>query len=311
MKVLVTGGSGMVGRALEKLRPEWTYLSSKDCNLLNHDDLSWQILKNNPTCIIHLAARVGGVKGNIEYVADFCIENQMINMHTLSSCNKEPRINKVVSLLSTCVYPNKKFVTYPLTEDQLHNGPPHYSNFGYAYAKRMLEVQSRAYNKQFNSNKFVCAIPNNIYGIHDNFDLEDGHVIPAIIRKIHTAKQTGIPPVFWGNGTALREFTYAPDIARALIYMAENDSSELLNIGTTSQLSIKTVVEKICDVLDYQGLLEWDLQKPNGQYRKPSSNTKFLEENPNFGYTKFDEGIREVCKWYEESYPNVRGIDAK
>lgn len=308
MNVMVTGGTGMVGKAIQKLRPNWIYLSSKECNLYEKDAFQWQITRYNPTHVIHLAARVGGVKGNTEFVGDFCMDNQVINNNVLLPCVLEPRIKKVVSLLSTCVYPNKNYVKYPLTEDQLHNGPPHYSNFGYAYAKRMIEIQSRAYNVQYGKNKFSCAIPNNIYGNHDNFDLENGHVIPAIIRKVYEAKQTGSPPAFWGNGTALREFTHSSDIARALIYMIETDAPNLMNIGTTEQLSIQSVVSGICDALEYTGTIEWDTSAPAGQYRKPSSNAKFLKENPSFTYTPFEEGIKEVCKWYKATYPNVRGF---
>jgi GDP-L-fucose synthase len=153
-------------------------------------------------------------------------------------------------------------------------------------------------------------VPNNLYGINDNFDLENGHVIPAIIRKIHDAKINKTTPVFWGNGTALREFTYAADISKILFYLLENyDSEEPINIGTTEERSIESVVTTICDVLGYNGNIVWDNSKPSGQARKPSSNKKLLEigwkqEN----YTSFEDGIKMTCDWYLSNYPNVRGI---
>ena len=226
--------------------------------------------------------------------------------NVLSSA-KEHGVKKLVSLLSTCVYPDK--AKYPLTPDQFHNGAPHKSNFGYAYSKRMLDVYSRALRQQYGCN-FICAVPNNLYGIRDNFDLENGHVIPAIIRKVHDAKLKGRTPVFWGDGSALREFTYASDISRILLYLLANyDGEDPVNIGTTEERSIKSVVRTICSCLDYTGDVIWDESKPSGQARKPSSNQKLLDLGWNKkDYTSFEEGIRLTCDWYKENYPNVRGI---
>ena len=134
-------------------------------------------------------------------------------------CAHEHGVEKVISFLSTCVYPNK--VIYPLTEDQIHNGPPHQSNFGYAYAKRMADIHSRTMRQQY-GHDYICAIPNNLYGPNDNFDLNNGHVIPAIIRKIHEAKNNGTVPVMWGSGAPLREFTFSNDIPKILLLLLHN-----------------------------------------------------------------------------------------
>ena len=144
-----------------------------------------------------------------------------------------------MSLLSTCVYPDAPYITYPLTEAQLHLGPPHVSNFGYAYAKRAVDVMSRAYRQQYGCN-FITAIPNNLYGENDNFHLEDSHVIPALIRKIWEAKINNKKNVkCWGDGTPLREFTYSKDIARILIFLLENyNEPGPINIGSTNEYSI-------------------------------------------------------------------------
>jgi len=309
MRVIVTGGTGMVGSGFEKVgsKHELILVGSSDYNLTSRHETNMMMMDNEPDAIIHLAARVGGVKGNTDFVADFFAENIQMNTNVLESA-KEWNVGKVVSLLSTCVYPDE--VTYPLTEDQIHHGPPHPSNFGYAYAKRMLDVHSRALRQQYGCN-FVCAVPNNLYGPYDNFDLENGHVIPAIIRKVWEAKlgKTDVP-TFWGSGNALREFTYAPDIASALMYILENyDSPEPINIGRTGEFGIRAVVDYICKALDYTGRVNWDLKKPEGQARKPSSNQRFLDLGWSTNdYTTMENGLDRTCDWFKRVYPDVRGV---
>ena len=181
-KVLVTGGTGMLGSAFHEILPgtQMVLVGSNDYNLTNYDAALRMMQDHRPDAVIHLAAHVGGVGGNTSYVADFYSDNIRINTNVLDAAHTH-NIKKVVSLLSTCVYPDS--VQYPLTENQLHTGAPHPSNFGYAYAKRMLDVQSKAYRQQHGHN-FITAIPNNMFGENDNFDLENGHVVPAIIRKV-------------------------------------------------------------------------------------------------------------------------------
>jgi GDP-L-fucose synthase len=259
-----------------------------------------------PDTLIHLAARVGGVKGNTDYVADFYSENIRMNTNVLDAANFL-KVNKVVSLLSTCIYPDA--VNYPLTPDQIHDGPPHPSNFGYAYAKRMLHVQSMAISQQYGGN-FIVAVPGNIYGPCDNFDLECGHVIPAIIRKVWEAKNSSSIPEFWGSGKSLREFTYSEDVAGALLFLLENyESPDPINIGKTGESTIKDVVNLVCEELEYYDDVFWDLTKPEGQYRKPSDNSKFREIGWNTSsYTSLRDGIKLTCNWFKENYPTIRGV---
>jgi GDP-L-fucose synthase len=307
MRVLITGGTGMVGSAFNNLKTahELIFVCSKDYDLTSIKDTKRMFQDNSPDTVIHLAAKVGGIKANSDYMSEFLHKNMLINLNVLNSA-RIYKINKVVSLLSTCVYPDNP--NYPLTEDQIHNGEPHESNFGYAYAKRMLEVQSRAIRKQYGL-KYITAIPNNIYGENDNFDLENGHVLPAIIRKVYEAKLTGSSPVFWGSGRPLREFTYSYDIATALINLAENyEDVSPVNIGKTGEISILSVVEKICNILEFEGKVTWDIEKPEGQYRKPSDNNLFLNTYPNFKYTDIDEGLQKTCNWFLNHYPNIRGV---
>ena len=208
MKVLVTGGSGLIGRNLQELKPEWKYLSSKDCNLLNYDNSYDYIKKYNPDCIIHLAAKVGGLYMNMNHNFDMLHDNLLINMNIIKIC-RELKIKKFIGCLSTCIFPDK--VSYPITEDQLHNGEPHSSNFGYSYGKRMLEVFCREMNKSKDYD-YKCIIPTNIYGKYDNFNLENSHVIPGLIHKCYLAKKENKPFIIRGTGKALRQFIYAEDL---------------------------------------------------------------------------------------------------
>lgn len=300
-QLVVTGGTGMVGAAFAKICPDAELLNRK-----RFSDLSFNVENKN---IVHLAAKVGGVKANSDQISDFYCENSIINEKILRYA-KESGANKVVSLLSTCVYPDAPFITYPLTENQLHLGPPHASNFGYAYAKRMVDVMSRAYRQQYNCN-FITAIPNNLYGENDNFHLLDSHVVPAIIRKVWEAKINGKNVVkCWGDGSPLREFTYSQDVARILLFLLENyEDPEPINIGNTTEYSISEVVSIICKILEYDGDILWQTDKPAGQYRKPSSNQKLLDLGwKNEWYTPLEIGLKNTCDWFRIKYPNVRGV---
>jgi GDP-L-fucose synthase len=300
-QIIVTGGTGMVGNSFKRILPDAEYITKEQLH-----DFSY-IVKDKS--VIHLAAKVGGVKANIDFVSDFYTYNSEINQKVLDYA-RIGKAKKVVSLLSTCVYPDAPYVTYPLTEEQLHMGPPHSSNFGYAYAKRMADVMSRAYRQQYGCN-FITAIPNNLYGENDNFDLENSHVIPALIRKIWEAKINKKPEVeVWGDGSPLREFTYSEDIAKILLFLLENyNRPEPINIGNTEEYSIKEVIEIVCEILEYDGKIFWNLSKPDGQHRKPSSNKKLIELGWNEkDYTPLKEGLKKTCNWFKINYPNVRGV---
>jgi len=302
MKLVVTGGSGMVGSVFRRMYPDAVFPTTKQFHSESYD------VKGKH--IVHLAAKVGGVKANTDEIGDFFRINSIINQKLLHRAHHD-NAKKVVSLLSTCVYPDAHHVRYPLTEDQLHLGPPHPSNFGYAYAKRMVDVMSRAYRQQYGCN-FITAIPNNLYGENDNFDLQNSHVIPAIIRKVWEAKINKKSSIIcWGDGSPLREFTYSKDIARILLFLMENyDEPEPINIGNTEEYAIKEVVEIICDILGYTGAVVWNTDMPLGQHRKPSSNQKLLDLGwKNQRYTPLEEGLKKTCEWFIMNYPKVRGIN--
>lgn len=308
--MLITGASGLLGSEILMLRPESIGLSSRDCDL---SESSHAILRLESGCVdtvIHCAARVGGVKVNIDHAADFFDDNIKMNMNVVSACSKLGL--KLVSVLSTCVYPDSQYVNYPLTEDQMHLGPPPDSNFAYAYAKRMLEVQCNAYRKQFGL-KSISVIPNNLYGPNDNYDLDSGHVIPALIRKFHEAKLSGESEVtIWGTGRPVREFTFARDAAKIIIWLSENyDGTEPVNIGNPESISIERLAKMICEEIGYDGKLRFDSTRPDGQYEKPSSNKKLVSMGWTEKYTPLSEGLRETIKSFQARYPNVRGCRGK
>merc|ERR1711998_465559 len=193
--IIVTGGTGLVGKGIEAAlakegvpeNEQWVFLSSKDGDLSDPVATRAIFEKYQPKYVIHLAALVGGLFRNMKYKVEFWRKNVAINDNILD-CSREFKVTKVVSCLSTCIFPDK--TSYPIDETMIHNGPPHPSNEGYAYAKRMIDVQNRCYKEQYGCN-FTSVIPTNIFGPHDNFNIEDGHVLPGLIHKCYTAKQTG------------------------------------------------------------------------------------------------------------------------
>ena len=296
----------MVGAAFERLKSEHTFIcvGSTDYNLIMASEAERMMAEQNPDAVIHLAAKVGGVKANMDYLGDFFYENILINTHVLESAHQY-NVSKVVSLLSTCVYPNQ--VNYPLTPDQIHNGAPHHSNYAYAHAKRMLDVQSRAYRDQYGCN-FITAIPNNLFGENDNFDLDNSHVLPAMIRKMYEATLYNRDVVLWGDGTPLREFTYSADLARALLLLVEGyDGRDPINVGNTVEISIKELAHCIAKKVGFRGKIAWKSEMPAGQYRKPSDNSQFLEMF-DMEYTDFNEALTKTCEWFIMNYPKVRGV---
>jgi GDP-L-fucose synthase len=253
--------------------------------------------------IIHCAAKVGGVGGNMKYKGEFFYDNIMINTNVIESARKHG-VKKLVVFLSTCIFPDN--VEYPLTESKIHLGPPHFSNDAYAYSKRMAEIQIRAYREQYGLN-YTSVIPTNIYGPNDNFNIENGHVIPSLIHKCYLAKENNTDLVIWGSGKPLREFIYSKDVAELSLWVLENyNDSEPIILSTSEEISIKDVVEIIVEVMNFKGNIIFDNTKPDGQFRKPSDNSKLISYLPNFKFTPIEQGIKETVKWFVENYDNIR-----
>lgn len=306
-KVLVTGGSGMVGKALQEKLIEAKYVSSKDCDLTNYSETYEMFSEYQPDYVIHLAAKVSGMKGNMDALGTHYTQNILMNTNVVDISHKLG-VKKLLSTLSTCVYPDR--AEYPLREETIHDGEPHWINLGYGYSKRMLDVQCRAYRDQYGCN-FVNIIPNNLFGKHDNFHLSESHVIPSVIRKVYEAKKVNEPVKLWGNGKSLREFTYADDLARVIIFAFNHyNGATPINVGNTNEYSISDLANMICEFMDYDGGIQWGNDVGNGQFRKPSDNSKFIslgwkEEL----YTDFRISLKETCEWFLDNYPNVRGVE--
>ena len=249
--ILVTGGSGLVGKAIEAVvsaeareNESWVFLSSKDGDLRDREQTRQIFLKHRPTHVIHLAAMVGGLFRNLAFKVEFYRENVLINDNIMELC-KEFKVEKLVSFLSTCIFPDK--TSYPINETMVHNGPPHNSNIGYAYAKRMIDVMNKCYNEEYGCN-FTSIIPTNIYGPHDNFSIEDGHVIPGLIHKCYLAKKNKTDLVIWGSGKPLRQFIYSEDLARLTVWVMRNYHSPdpiILSVGEKEEVSIADVAMMI------------------------------------------------------------------
>jgi len=302
-KYFITGATGLLGSEIVKLIDR-----SKICDeTFNRIDLRETCPNSDAKIWIHCAARVGGIKANSTYPADFFDDNMLMNMSVVRAAKDKGA--KLVSVLSTCVYPDGMPGLYPMKESSLHLGPPPATNAAYAYSKRMLEYQSLAYRQQFGCN-FISVIPNNLFGVNDNYDFDNGHVIPALIRKFHEAKLFGHNHVdIWGSGKPLREFTFARDAAEIILWLADNyDCKEPVNIGNPNQVSIMDLAQTIAEEVGYEGDVKFDTSKPDGQYQKPSSNEKLRSIGWDGEYTQLREGIRETIKSFQARYPSVRGV---
>jgi len=299
MKRLITGGSGLVGSTIDAE----IKLGSRDGDLRKWSQVQNIFETHKPTHVIHCAARVGGVGGNIKAKGEFFYDNIMINTNVLEACRLY-NVKKVVSFLSTCIFPDS--IDYPLTEKKIHLGAPHWSNYGYAYSKRMLDVQTEVYRDQYNVN-FVSVIPTNIYGPNDNFNLDNGHVIPSLIHKCYLAKINNSDFEVWGSGNPLREFIYSKDIGKLTNWALENyDESEPIIFSTSQEISIKNLVGLIVDNMKFTGKVVFDTTKPEGQFRKPADNSKLKSYLPDFEFTSVETGIKETVEWFITNYENCR-----
>ncbi|KAG8466777.1 hypothetical protein KFE25_008156 [Diacronema lutheri] len=312
---MVTGGTGLVGSALKKLAQadgaanpadeRWVFLSSKDGDLRDPVAVRTLFERHRPTHIIHLAAMVGGLFKNMKYKVEFWRDNVAMNDNVLTLA-KEYKVRKVVSCLSTCIFPDK--TSYPIDETMIHNGPPHPSNEGYAYAKRMVDVQNRAYAEEYGC-AFTSVIPTNVFGPHDNYSIEDGHVLPGLMHKVHLAQQRSEPLTVWGTGRPLRQFIFSEDLARLFVWvLREYHSVEpiILSVGEDDEVDIKTAALTVASAMGFTGGVVFDATKSDGQYKKTASNAKLRALNPSFRFTPFADAVAITTKWFVDNYATAR-----
>ena len=316
--VMVTGGSGLVGAAIRDFITEeskqnggesqekWVFLSSKDGDLRNRNDTEAIFERYQPTHVIHLAAKVGGLFANMAHKVEFFRENILINDNVMECC-RIYKVVKLVSFLSTCIFPDK--TTYPIDETMLHNGPPHPSNEGYAYAKRLIDTMNRAYAEEYQCN-FTSIIPTNIYGPHDNFNIQSGHVIPGLIHKCYLAKQNQTPFTIWGSGTPLRQFIYSRDLAELTVWTLRDYNDDptpiTLSVDEQDEVSIKDVALCVAKAMNFEGEVVFDASKADGQYKKTASNHKLRKYRPDYEFTSIQDGIQQAVDWFVENYETAR-----
>lgn len=299
--ILVTGGHGLVGSELNG--EKYFKFSSKEFNLTEKHQTDLLFESNNFSSVIHTAAKVGGVGSNINFKGEFYYNNIMINTNVIE-CSRLHGVKNLVSFLSTCIFPDD--IDYPLTEKKIHLGPPHFSNDAYAYSKRMVDVQIRSYREQYGLN-YKSVIPTNIYGPNDNYNIQNGHVIPSLIHKCYLARENKTDFVVWGSGKPLREFIFSRDVAKLTEWVLENyNENEPIILSTSDEVSIKDIVDIIVEIMNYKGSVKWDITKPDGQYRKPSDNSKIKNYLPDFRFTKLYDGLKETIEYFEKNYNLIR-----
>jgi len=310
--VLVTGGTGLVGSGIRKVIGEdplakdekWIFLSSKDGNLIDRKETEAIFEKHKPTHVIHLAARVGGLFHNMLKKVEFYRENIIMNDNIMECCRIHG-VQKLVSCLSTCIFPDK--TTYPIDETMLHNGPPHDSNMGYSVAKRMVDCMNRCYNEQYGC-QFTSIIPTNIYGPHDNFNIDNGHVIPGLIHKAYLAKKNGEDFKIWGTGKPMRQFIFSEDLARLTVWTLreyKEIDSIILCGDEDSEIAIGDVAKLVTEAMDIKEV-HCDSTKADGQFKKTASNKKLRTYLPDYKFKTIQEGIKESVDWFVANYDTAR-----
>lgn len=308
--ILVTGGTGLVGNGIKTVSKDYhekynfIYISSKDYDLTSFDQTKAMFEKIRPNYVIHLAACVGGLYKNMNNKVEMLEKNLMINYNVVK-CSHDYKVEKLISCLSTCIFPDK--VTYPIDESFLHNGPPHHSNDAYAYAKRMLEIHSKAYRENYGDN-FITVSPTNVYGPHDNFNLEDAHVLPALIHKCYLAKEANEDFIIRGTGSPLRQFIFSEDLAKLIMIILENhnDDNLILSPPESDELSIKDLATCIAKEFNYEEKIKFDSSYSDGQYKKTVSVNKLLNKIGDFQYTKIEDGIKKSVRWFIENKSNIK-----
>ncbi|MDO9107723.1 MAG: GDP-L-fucose synthase [Coriobacteriia bacterium] len=309
-RVCVTGGAGFLGSfLLEQLKQvgatDVFVPTYPEYDLVEQEAIVRMLADSKPDVIIHLAAVVGGIGANMANPGRYFYDNAMMGIQLIEQA-RLAGVGKFVALGTICAYP--KFAPIPFHEEDIWDGYPEETNAPYGLAKKMMLVQCQAYRQQYGFDG-IFLLPVNLYGPRDNFDLESSHVIPAMIRKMITARDAGTDVTLWGDGSPTREFLYAEDCARAIVMAAEHyDGAEPVNLGAGWEITMKDLAELIGKHVGFEGETIWDTSKPNGQPRRKLDVTRAKEY---FGFEaqmQFDEGIKRTVEWWEA---NREGYDER
>ena len=302
MTILVAGGTGLAGsaivRELERINKKVIGISSKDVNLLDRAKTFSYIKDLKPNVIIDAAAKVGGVGSNNAYPVEFLSQNLQIQSNLMDAAH-EAKVEKFVFLGSSCIYPRN--CAQPIKEDYLLTGELEQTNSAYAIAKIAGIELIKSYRKEYGYS-WISVMPTNLYGPNDSFDLENSHVLPALIRKFVEAQRNNIPEVvLWGSGTPLREFLHVDDLAKAILVCLEKyDDSQQINIGSGDEISIRDLGQKIANLTGFTGKVVWDSNRPDGTPRKVLDSTKINKLGWKAAIT-LDQGMAATVEWYQEN----------
>lgn len=291
MNILVTGGTGLVGRYLSQTL-DATYVSTRDFNLTNEAEVAHMYHLHNPDAVVHLAAKVGGIMDNIKYPFEYYEQNLLMNTYMVKWA-RNTGVKKFVGALSSCIFPDVA-KRYPMLEEDLHDGLPTASNFGYGYAKRMLGVHINMAKKEGLNYSYI--VPSNLYGEFEYGNVDQKHFVGALLYKIYDANRNGADYItLYGDGTPLRQFTFAKDVAEIIKLIVKNDVRENLNISTPDNLTIDQMVRIALEATNSTHLkVVYDSTKPNGQFRKDISCEKLLKIFPDYKFTPYIEGIKQT-----------------
>lgn len=289
--ILITGGTGFIGSNFEDV-----IKLPRSVNLLNYSETLNGIRENTDIdSVIHTAGRIGGIMGNRAEKGRYFYENTQININVLEAC-RELEIRNVLSFSSSCAYPLA--ANLPYKEEDFHNGFPHEDHYGYAFSKRMLDIQARCYREQYGLN-YTTVILSNVYGPKDHFGRDSGHVVPGLLNRCAKAKKYNQDFVVWGSGKPLRDFIYVDDVINLSKFLVKHYTGVLpINLGTPVETSIEEISLEIAKAFNFTGKIVFDTTKPDGQFRKPVDTSKLQKLLPNFRYISVREGIEKTVQWF-------------
>lgn len=308
MKILITGKDGLVGHALNKEKDHWynhdfIFVGRNECDLTNANEVETLFKIVKPDWVIHTAAKVGGIGGNMSNPAQYFYDNILMNSHIIHYACKY-NVSKLLAFSSVCVFPDNLPI---LKEELMHEGHPFHTQFAYGAAKRAIDTQITACKMQYNIKNYCSIIPCNIFGENDYYDINSGHVLPSLIHKLFIAKRNNEPLYVWGDGSPKREFIYSKDLALIIMEIIhKKDIPQRIIVSNNEEISIKNIVDILCEVANFNGPVIWQKDKPNGQLKRPSDLSILRSIIGDFKYTNINEAIRNSYTWFEDNFLTAR-----